>query len=120
MKQKRLYKKKFPVSIYETSVTVFVVDDISDMENYLRKNKLISDIANSDGCVLQVPRPEGVEYFIVYVKNAISHNLIAHEIFHLAKNLAGAINIDDEESVAWLVGHLSEKIYSILKLKKLI
>lgn len=120
MKDKRLYKKKFPVSIYETNVTVFVVDAISDMENYLKKHKLSADIANSDGCVLQVPLMDSVEYYIVFVKKQISHNLIGHEIFHLAKNLTGAINIDDEEAVAWLVGHLSQRIYGILKLKKFI
>jgi hypothetical protein len=120
MKEKRLFKKKFPISIYETNVTVFVVDDITDMENYLKKQKLNADIANSDGCVLQIPRIQGVEYFIVFVRKQVSHNLIAHETFHLAKNLAGAINIEDEESVAWLVGHLAQKIYSILKLKKFI
>ena len=120
MKEKRLFKKKFPVAIYETNVTVFVVDDISDMENYLKKQKLNADIGNSDGCVLQVPLIDSVEYYIVFVKKQISHNLVGHEIFHLAKNLAGAINIEDEEAVAWLVGHLSQKIYSILKLKKFI
>lgn len=120
MKEKRLFKKKFPVSIYETTVTVFVVESIEDMENYLKKHKLNADIANSDGCVLQVPVINGVEYYIVFVKKQITHNLIGHEIFHLAKNLTAAINIDDEEAVAWLVGHLSQKIYSILKLKRFI
>lgn len=120
MKEKRLVKSKFPISIYDTTVVMFVVDEITDMEKYLKKQKLNVDISNSDGCVLQVPIPNGVEYYIVFVKRQLSHNLIAHEIFHLAETIAGSINIEDEESIAWLVGHLSEKIYGILKLKKFI
>lgn len=114
-----MFKKKLSVSIYNTVVLLYVVDSMDDMQVYLDKkvNGLI-DVSDSDGCVFDMNGLKGIEYYIVFVKDKLSHNLIAHETFHLGVKITSDINIKDEESIAWLVGHLTEKIYKILRQKK--
>ena len=49
----------------------------------------------------------------------LSHNLLAHEIFHLTHMITKDIDINDEESQAWLNGYLTEQVYKILNKKNI-
>lgn len=47
----------------------------------------------------------------------LSHNTIAHEVFHAVMKITEDRDIKDEEAQAWLVGHITGDIYKFLKKK---
>lgn len=114
-----MFKKKLSLPIYDTSVNLFVVPTMDHMQAYLdkRPNALI-DVSDSYGCVFDLYEKNNREYYIVYVEDKLSVNLISHEVYHLATRILRDIGITDEESTAWLIGHLTERTYKILRQKK--
>jgi hypothetical protein len=113
-----MFKKRISLPIYETVINLYVVPTIDHMQAYLDKKSAPIDVSDSYGCVFDLYGKNGTEYYIVYVEDKLSTNLISHEVYHLAVRILSAINITDEESTAWLVGHLTEKIYRVLRQKK--
>jgi len=110
----KIFKKTLPIPIYNTSVNVFVVEHMDYMQELLDKKKLAVDVSGCDGCVFQLSHDDKFQYYIVLVKEKLSHNLIAHEIFHLGTNMTHDIEISEDESRAWLIGYLTQEIYKIL------
>jgi hypothetical protein len=111
-----IIKAKIKLSVYETGVELLVVDTMDEFQQLLEKRGIIiPDISNCDGITL------GYEdlYHIVFIKERISHNLLAHEIFHLALMVTKDIDINDEESQAWLNGYITEQVYKILTKKNI-
>lgn len=114
----KIQKRKLKVPIYEAVVNICIVENIDDMQAYLdKKTKGLIDVSDSEGCVFDWYTPTGIEYYIVFVAGKLSHNLVAHEVYHLACRLMRDVNINDEESVAWLLGYVTENIYKVLKAK---
>lgn len=54
--------------------------------------------------------------------NHISHNIIAHEIFHavtyLLSHIGMSLSKKSDEAYAYLIGYVTEQIYAIPELKK--
>ena len=57
-------------------------------------------------------------YYLIIDKKYLSHNTIAHEIFHIAVRITEDREIYEEENRAWIAGYVSEKIYRFLSNKK--
>jgi hypothetical protein len=115
----KFYKCKINVPIYNTNAMLCVVKDMEDMQIYLdKKVKGTIDVIGADGCVFDIYTTKGLEYYIVLVEDRLSHNLIAHEIYHLGVKITTDVNIVDEESTAWLIGFLTENIYKVLEKKE--
>lgn len=110
----KIYKKLLPIPIYNTSVNVFVVEHMDYMQENLERQGHAIDVSGCDGCVFQLSKDDRFQYNIVFQKDKLSHNLIAHEIFHLGTNMTKDIEILEDESRAWLIGYLSQEIYKIL------
>jgi hypothetical protein len=110
-----MIRLKFKVDLYEVSVIIYVLDKMSDLESIvLKKTKTKIDTDH----VLGITFAWGdQEYVVAFEKDKLSHNLINHELFHLTKSITEHIDIDDEESQAWLMGFLSENVYRLLKKK---
>lgn len=114
----KIFKKKINLAIYDAVVNLHVVESMQHMQDYLdKKTKSLVDVTDSYGCVFDMPGKKGIEYYIVYEEDKLSINLISHEVYHLAVRILTDINITDEESTAWLVGHLTETIYKVLRQK---
>jgi len=58
-------------------------------------------------------------YFLLFHKDFLTHNTIAHELFHAAVRVTEDRDITDEEAQAWLAGHLTGEIYKFFEKKKL-
>ena len=109
-------KGKIKISVYEADVQLIVVDSMTELQDFFMKKGLsIADVLNCEGLTIGYEK----SYFVVLVKQFINHNLIAHELFHLAKMLTKDIDIDDEESQAWLNGYVTEQVYKILNKKNI-
>ncbi len=59
------------------------------------------------------------KYFLLIDLKYLSHNTIAHEIYHAVVRVTEDRGIVDEEAQAWLCGHLSGTVYKFLDKKKL-
>ena len=111
-----IIKGKVKISVYETELQLMVVDSMSELQNFLmKKGIIVADVTNCEGITLGYNKT----YLVVFVKDFISHNLIAHELFHLATMVTKDIDIEDEESQAWLNGYVTEQVYKILNKKNI-
>lgn len=113
-----IIRSSFKVAVYEAKVTLYVVDSMEEMQERFNKKGLqgFVDVTDTEGFVI---RYDDSGYTVVLQKDNISHNVIAHELFHLAKMMCTDINIEDEESQAWLNGYVTECVYKILKKKNI-
>ena len=115
-------KYKIQVPIYEFNVIVAVYDDMAQATKDYAKHLDGYSIDEDDGCTFPIHR--GKNYFddfcILYYKAKLSHNLIAHEVFHTARRVLLCRGIQDDEAQAWFCGWLSEEIYKRLEKDKLI
>lgn len=113
---------KIKLGLYETSVTLYVASSMEEFEAKMRKKTKNNNLSIKDtyGVVFGWGSAGDAGYVIALHESNLSHNLIAHEIFHLAIMITNDIDIEDEESQAWLVGYLTESVYSILKKKNFV
>jgi hypothetical protein len=58
-------------------------------------------------------------YYLIIEQKYLSHNTIAHEIYHAVVRITEDRDVVDEETQAWLCGFLTEQAYSFIKKKKL-
>jgi hypothetical protein len=102
-------KSTIKIPLYECKVVLIVTSP--------KKKKVSVDVLDTHGVVFNWGN---AEYVIALKEDSLSHNLLAHELFHLTVAITTDIAIDDEESQAWLVGHLTEHAYKILNKKKFV
>jgi hypothetical protein len=62
--------------------------------------------------------PDMSLYYVIFDKQYLSHNSIAHECYHLVRYIKTDRDITDDEAGAWLMGHISGYIYKFLQRKK--
>lgn len=112
-------RSKFKIQLYEASVVLLVAKSMETLENMVKKKTKSNnlDIKDTYGCAFSWGNSE---YILALHEESLSHNLIAHEIFHLAIMITNDIDIEDEESQAWLIGYITEQVYKILKKKNFV
>jgi|694.fasta_scaffold00087_73 hypothetical protein len=111
-----IVQKKIKVGVYDASVVFMITDSMEEVAiKTYRKTKELWSIEDADGCVFYT----NSLYHLVLLQEQISHNLIAHEVFHLSTRICEDRYIEDEETKAWLTGHLTENLYKFLDKKKI-
>ena len=58
------------------------------------------------------------KYFLLIDSKYLSHNTIAHEIYHAVVGITEDRGITDEEAQSWLCGHITGVMYKFLEKKK--
>ena len=58
-------------------------------------------------------------YFLLIDLKYLSHNTIAHEIYHAVVRITEDRGISDEEAQAWLCGYITGVVYKYLDKKKI-
>lgn len=58
------------------------------------------------------------KYFLLVDVKYLTHNTIAHEVYHAVVRVTEDRGVVDEEAQAWLCGHLTSVIYKFLSKKK--
>jgi hypothetical protein len=58
-------------------------------------------------------------YYLIIDEKYLTHNTLAHEIYHAVVRITEDRNITDEETQAWLAGHITQFVYKFLESKKL-
>lgn len=58
-------------------------------------------------------------YYLLFPKDFLSHNTIAHEIYHATVRISEDRVVTDEEAQAWLAGYITGMVYEFLEKKKI-
>ena len=105
---------------YSCELMFIVTDNMkSESEKLYKKHKIKfeeEDEGENEGILLS---PDISKYFLVIDLKYLSHNTIAHEIYHAVVRVTEERGIVDEEAQAWLCGHITGEIYKFLDKKKL-
>lgn len=104
---------------YSCELLFIVTDQIkSESEKVYKKLKLSidDDYGDNEGILLS---PDISKYFLLIDIKYLSHNTLAHEIYHAAYRITNDRGVKDEEAQAWLCGHITGVIYKFLDKKKL-
>ncbi len=111
--------KTIKISTYNCKV-VFVVTGLLKQESdkIFKKYKIMDeqDEGENEGITIS---PDLEKYYLLIDIVYLTHNTIAHEIYHAVTRITKDRGIEDEEAQAWLCGYLSEEIYKFLDNKKI-
>ena len=108
------------LEMYCTQIKFTVVDDlIKEVQKTFRRDKVNHnlDVNDTTEGVFLYYNPQN--YSIVIAQKFLTHNTLAHEIYHAVRHITEDRDINDQEAQAWLMGHLTEKIYRFLDRRKL-
>jgi len=103
---------------YSCQVTFIVTDKLRSEYSKIYKKfniKFDDDDGESEGVVLS---PDIDKYFLLIDEKYLTHNTLAHEIYHVVVRVTEERDIVDEEAQAWLAGHITGVIYKFLNTKK--
>jgi len=111
-------KKNIKLPTYNCNVVIIITDNLMAVVNSLYKRLKHKDVFDSEA--------EGVlitldidNYYIVLDIHYLSHNTIAHELYHSVVKVTEDRDIVDEESQAWLMGYLTDEVYKFVDKNKL-
>ena len=110
--------KTFILKTHDTKVQFIVTDNIVKVNNriqaYHKTGVMWDKKDNPEGCCIVCSM---AKYYIIINAEYLSHNAICHELYHCVCNLASDRGIHEEESRAWIQGHIAQEIYDFLKVK---
>jgi hypothetical protein len=104
---------------YSCELVITVTDDLIGEANRIYKKYKIKEEFEGE-CEGAVVMPDIAKYFLLLNTKYLSHNTIAHEVFHAAVRVTEDRDIADEEAQAWLAGHLTGVIYKFLAKKNIV
>jgi hypothetical protein len=110
-------RKTIKLNIYDCKVNFILSLDVNkDIHKISKKNKHPFTLDHEvEGIVFYFNIGE---YFIIINDDYLTHNTLAHEIYHLVIKVTEPRDITDEESQAWLCGKLTQDIYKFLEQNK--
>ncbi|MFO0089401.1 MAG: hypothetical protein ACK518_01065 [bacterium] len=113
---KHSFKIKLPT--YNCELHFFVLDGLNNEVNKLYKKYKLNEMfeESAEGVLFS---PDIDRYILLIDIKYLTHNTIAHEIFHAVMKITEDRDITDEEAQAWLIGHITGDIYSFLKKKNI-
>lgn len=107
---------KFPT--YGCKLAITVVNNVRiEVDKLYKKYKINDEFEDEAEGALVMPNMD--TYYLLLDKSYLTHNTIAHEIFHAAVRITEDRGITDEEAQAWMAGHITETLYKFLDKKKL-
>ena len=105
--------KKIKLSTYNCNVMLIITDDlkakVNSMYKKFKQKEEFSDEAEGVVFTFDIDN-----YYIILDEVYLSHNTIAHEIYHAVVKVTEDRDIVDEESQAWLMGYLTEEMYKYI------
>lgn len=112
-------KTTIKLPTYGCELIVAVVDSVaSEAEKIYKRFKIKDDFGDeAEGAVIMIDIDK---YFLLIGSKYLSHNTLAHEIYHAVVKVTEDRGIVEEEAQAWLAGHLTGVIYKFLDKKNLI
>ena len=105
--------KNIKLLTYNCSVSFVICDKLKQTVNRIyRKLKVINKFdMEAEGVAITADIDN---YFVVLDLSYLSHDTIAHELYHTVVRVTEDRLISDEEAQAWLMGYLSAEMYKFL------
>lgn len=106
------------IPTFSCKIQTIITEDLEKEVNRLYKKHGRKDKfeESAEACVYS---PDMYLIYLVFDIEYLTHNTISHEVFHIVNNIQHDRNMLDEESGAWLTGHITEYVYKFLDKKKL-
>lgn len=110
--------KSLKVAIYECTLQFIITDNLIDEVNRIYKKFDIPElfVDYAEGCLISTDIDM---YILVLDIKHLSHNVIAHEVFHSVIRMTQDREITDDEQQAWLCGWVTEHLYKFINKKNL-
>jgi hypothetical protein len=111
--------KVIKIPMYSCIIQIIITDDLIKTVNSIYKKYKIDDVFSdsAEGCFITTDIDM---YMLCLDIKYLTHNTIAHEIYHAVPKLTADRDINDEEAQAWLCGWLTEQVYKFIDKKQLI
>lgn len=112
------YSSVLSLPTYQCTVKIIVTDDINKEGKRIYKKYELGEYEDDDveGMVI---RPDMTLYYLLVNKSNLTYNTVAHECYHIVRDIITDRDIEDDEAGAWLAGHISEFVYKFLQKRKL-
>ena len=106
------------IPTYSCELVVVIVDSVAEeAEKLYKKYKLKEEFGDeAEGAVIMLDIDK---YYLLLGNKFLSHNTLAHEIYHAVVRVTEDRGISDEEAQAWLAGHVTGVIYKFLEKKNI-
>lgn len=107
-------QKKIKLKPYECTI-LFVITTrfLKDAKKHEKTLGLDHDPDINDGDEGVVMSNKG-SFVVILNANKLTHNSIAHELFHLTHSIGDDCGLsNDEESMAWICGYVTEEFYKL-------
>ena len=116
-KKKTRFVKNLKIPIYGCTIQFIITEQLMDEVNKIYKkhdiHELFTDYA--EGCVIT----NDIDLYVLILDDKyLSHNTVAHEVFHLVVKITEDRGIEDDEQQAWLCGWITEHLYKFLAKKE--
>jgi hypothetical protein len=105
--------KKLHLATYNCNVVITTTDDLRGEVNAIYKKLKSKEVFDSEaeGILLTLDIDN---YYVIFDIEYLSHNTIAHELYHTVVKVTEDRDIVDEESQAWLMGYLTQETYKYI------
>lgn len=105
---------------YSCALTIIITDQIKTESKKVYKKHTIEDDDDEEENEGLFITTNDANYFLIVDVRYLTHNTIAHEIYHATVRITEDRNVVDEEAQAWLCGHITTEVYKFIEKKKLI
>ena len=111
-------KKLIKIDTFSCKLEFIIAQDmVKDINSNYKKYNLESSFdGDAEGMLLC--GNDGV-YHLIIDPAFLTHNTLAHEIFHAVIRITRDRDITDEEASAWLCGYITETVYKFLNSKNI-
>lgn len=105
---------------YSCELTISITDQVkTESKKIYKKYKIEEDEDDEDENEGLLVTAADAKYFLILDVKYLTHNTIAHEIYHATVRITEDRNVVDEEAQAWLCGHITTEMYKFIEKKKL-
>jgi len=107
-------RKTIKLQTYNCNLIVIVTDELKSVVNGIYKKLKHKEIFDqeAEGILITIDIDN---YYVVFDTEYLSHNTIAHELYHAVVKVTEDRDIIEEEAQAWLMGYLSEVVYKYIQ-----
>lgn len=112
-----MIKTSFTLDMYGCKIIIIIDSNIeAHYARLCKKFKFKYEEGSMEGAVISGDLDV---YYLLFDSEHLNHNVIGHELLHLVYHIVKDRGIIDDEAMAWIAGHLNDKIYKLLEKKKL-
>jgi transcription initiation factor IIE alpha subunit len=106
--------KKLKLATYNCNLIIIITDKLkAEVEAVYKRLKHKDSLeGEAEGVLITLDIDN---YYLIFDTQYLSHNTIAHEIYHAVVKITEDRGIVEEEAQAWLMGYLTGEVYKYIE-----